>query len=151
MKGLFQQCSGATTRVDAIQSDKEIIDQITTAFYSAFSNEGGRPEKIDILYSFFIEKAIVIMNVGSAMNVMDVREFIEPRRRILTDGSLQNFREWEVEETTGILGNVAQRFSRYEKSWVASGESASGAGVKSLQFVRTADGWKVAALAWDDF
>ncbi len=137
--------------METVQSDKEIIDEITSAFYSAFSNQGGRPEKIDTLYLLFIENAIIVMNVGTAMDVMDVRQFIEPRRRILTDGLLQDFREWEVEETTNILGNVAQRLSRYEKSWDASGTPASGAGVKALQFVRSVDGWKIAALAWDDF
>jgi hypothetical protein len=53
-------------------------------------------------------------------------------------------------ERTDIFGGIAQRFSLYEKSGVQLGRPFLTRGVKSLQFVRTAEGWKIAAVAWDD-
>jgi hypothetical protein len=133
-----------------VQSDKDAIDAIVGVFFDAFTNGSGVPQNIDRLYEVFMPEAIVVQNVHGATEVFDVRGFVEPRRTILTNGRLQDFREWEVSESTEIFGSIAQRFSRYEKSWTVSGEDFSGAGVKSLQFARTADGWKISALAWDD-
>jgi hypothetical protein len=133
-----------------VQSDKDAIDAISVAFFNAFSNGSGVPENIDELYSLFMPEAIIVSTVAGANQVFDVRGFVEPRRTILSNGSIRSFREWEVSENTEIFGNIAQRFSRYEKSWDASGQRLSGAGVKSLQFVRTSGGWKISALIWDD-
>jgi hypothetical protein len=84
------------------------------------------------------------------LQVYDIGGFIEPRRAILTDGSLVDFCEQEVSEETNICGNIAHRLSRYAKAWVASGAAQTGGGTKSMQFVRTAAGWKIASLIWDD-
>jgi hypothetical protein len=129
---------------------KREIDEVAAAFFNAFSNPGGVPENIDALYDLFIREAIIVNNIGGATQVYDVRGFVEPRREILTNGSLTDFREWEVAEHTELFGNIAQRFSRYEKAWTASGRTFTGMGVKSLQFIRTHAGWKISALAWDD-
>ena len=133
-----------------MKSDKEAIDEIAGAFFGAFANGSGTPESIDVLYDIFIPEAIVVKNVGGTTEVLSVSGFVEPRRAILSDGSLQDFREYEVCEKTDIFANIGQRFSRYEKSWSASGRSFSGSGVKSLQFVRTSRGWKISGLVWDD-
>lgn len=133
-----------------IHSDKAAIDALATEFYGAFTNRGGTPENIDALYSVFLPQAIIVKNIDAAAEVLALKEFVEPRREILTNGSLRDFREFEVSEHTEIFGNVAQRFSRYEKSWTASDRMFSGSGAKSLQFVRTSGGWKICALAWDD-
>lgn len=126
------------------------IDALTAAFFDAFTNAGGVPPNIDVLYDLFIPEAIIVKNVGAVNAVLDVAGFVEPRREILSNGSLTNFREWEVSATTEIFGGIAHRFSRYEKSWIAQGESNTGAGAKSIQFVRTPAGWKIASLMWDD-
>lgn len=133
-----------------MQSDKDAIDELTAAFFGAFTNHNGGEPGVDRLYSLFMPDAIIVKNVDQATEVYDVSAFIEPRRQVLTNGSLVEFREEEVSETTEIFGNIAQRFSRYEKSWIAAGQSRTGSGVKSIQFVRTTQGWKISALAWDD-
>lgn len=130
--------------------DKTAIDELTAAFFDAFTNCGGAVPHIDALYDLFMPGALIVKNVGGVPETYDTAGFIEPRRSILTDGSLVEFREREVSETTEIFGNVAQRFSRYEKSWIAAGQSRTGSGVKSIQFVRSPGGWKISALAWDD-
>ena len=76
--------------------------------------------------------------------------FIEPRARLLADGTLTEFREQEITARTDIVGNIAQRVSSYCKSGQMAGERVDGKGIKVLQFVRTATGWRISAVAWDD-
>jgi len=132
-----------------MERDKSAIDALTAAFYGAFTNRGGEAD-VDRLYRLFIPEANVIKNVGGALAVYDLHEFVEPRRALLRDGSITGFVEEETSETTEIFGNIAQRFSRYRKSWEAAGQTCNGGGAKSLQFVSTPDGWRIASLMWDD-
>jgi hypothetical protein len=133
-----------------VLADKEAIDAVAAAFFDAFTTTGGRSPDMETLYRLFIERAVIVNNAGGAMQVYDVATFIEPRRTILTNGTLLNFREEEVSEHTAIAGNIAQRLSRYRKSWIDAGVEREGGGTKSLHFVRTPDGWKIASLIWDD-
>ncbi|HET9095936.1 MAG TPA: N-acetyltransferase [Candidatus Baltobacteraceae bacterium] len=133
-----------------MQRDKEAIDALTAAFFAAFTARDRNAPKIDSLYDLFFPQAIIVQNLEGAGEVLDVPGFVEPRRAILTGGSMEAFREWEISETTDIFGHIAQRFSRYEKTWTSGGKACRGAGAKCLQFVRTAGGWKISALAWDD-
>lgn len=131
-------------------NDKSGIDRVTAAFYDAFTNRDGVAPNVDSLYDLFLPQAIVTKNTGTIPEVYDPAGFVEPRRALLTSGELLEFCEEEVFERTEILGNVAQRFSLYVKSWRAQDRTHEGRGVKTLQFVRTPEGWKIASLAWDD-
>lgn len=132
-----------------MERDKSAIDALTVEFYGAFTNRGGAAD-VDRLYRLFIPGANVIKNVGGELAVYDLRGFVEPRRALLSDGSIADFVEEETAEKTELFGNIAQRFSRYRKQWKAAGQTCSGGGAKSLQFVRTPDGWRIASLVWDD-
>jgi hypothetical protein len=68
----------------------------------------------------------------------------------LTDGSLVDFSEWEVEGTTEVLGDVAHHAATYAKAGVLSGRPFTGRGRKSLQLVRMPQGWRISAVAWVD-
>ncbi len=72
--------------------------------------------------------------------IYDLDAFIEPRQKMLTDGTLTEFREWEVAERTEIFGSIAHRFSEYRKSGFHQGEWFEGSGHKTTQFVRTPAG-----------
>lgn len=133
-----------------MRSDEAEIDEITAQFFDAFTNRNGAVPDVDRLYRLFVDGASIIKNVGAEAQVFDVRGFVEPRRAILSDGSLTDFSEWETSSKTDVFGNIAQRFSLYRKSWNASGERFEGEGAKSLQFIRTREGWKIASLIWDD-
>lgn len=130
--------------------DKAAIDDVTAAFFDAFTNANGDAPNVDVLYRLFIPEAVIVSNSGTAPIVYDVAGFVEPRRVLLTGGSLADFSEWEVSEKTEIFGNVAHRLSHYEKSWTASGEPFTGGGAKTIQFVRTPEGWRIASVAWTD-
>ena len=65
-------------------------------------------------------------------------------------GELTCFKEVEIAEITEIFGNVAHRFSTYEKYGINQGAEFKGRGVISMQFILTDAGWKISAMAWDD-
>lgn len=133
-----------------MQSDEKIIDELTAQFFDAFTNSGGAAPDVDRLYRLFDRTARIVNYAGADPQIYDVAGFIEPRRTILNDGSVREFREEETAANTDVFKNIAHRFSRYRKSWVASGERYEGEGAKSLQFVRTPEGWKISSLIWDD-
>jgi hypothetical protein len=55
--------------------------------------------------------------------------------------------EVEFAATTEVFGNVAHRFSTYEKRGTMQGEAIEGRGVISTQFIRTPSGWKMSSMA----
>lgn len=67
------------------------------------------------------------MNARPEPVIYDLDSFIAPRERMLTDGTLTEFAEWEIAERTEIAGSVAHRFSHYSKSGFHDGERFEGA------------------------
>jgi hypothetical protein len=122
------------------------IDELVTAFFAAFASGPGCAERLDELPRLFLPKAIIT----NPPRIYDVDSFIAPRRALLLGDALRDFREWEVTGRTELAGDVAHRLSAYAKSWTQDGRRQTGRGTKSLQLVRTAEGWRIAALAWSD-
>jgi hypothetical protein len=65
-------------------------------------------------------------------------------------GELAWFEEVEIDGVTSSFGNVAHRFSRYEKVGRRDGADFAGRGMISTQFVHTPAGWRISSMAWDD-
>ncbi len=137
-------------RLSAMQSDAQAIDEVTRRFFAAFANAGGHAANIDDLYRVLIPEAVIVSNSGVTPLVYGVESFIEPRRVLLANGTLVDFREWETSGRTDIFGNVAQRAGTYAKSWTADGRTFEQTGAKTLQFIRTPEGWRISAFAWCD-
>ncbi|NUW35308.1 DUF4440 domain-containing protein [Nonomuraea sp. SMC257] len=129
---------------------KAEIDELMRAFMGAFTNTGGARPDVDVVRELFIPQGMIIKNVGDELVVYDLDAFIDPRKKILTDGTLTGFSEWEVAERTEIFGSIAHRFSEYRKSGFLDGEWFEGSGHKTTQFVRTPVGWRMSSMAWDD-
>ncbi len=126
------------------------IDTLTSRFFEAVSfAEGGRPAYQD-LYELFTGTGQIIKNSGSAPEIATVSQFIEPRQRMVDSGEMTSFREVETAEITEIFGNVAHRFSTYEKRGINKGVEIQGRGVISIQFIMTGTGWKMCSMIWDD-
>lgn len=121
-----------------------------SAFLGAFTNTGGSRPNVDVIREVFIPQGMIINNVGREPVLYDLDAFIEPREKLLTDGTLTEFSEWEVAERTEIFGSIAHRFSDYRKSGFLDGEWFEGSGRKTTQFIRTPDGWRMSSMAWDD-
>ncbi|MEV4253758.1 GNAT family N-acetyltransferase [Spirillospora sp. NPDC049652] len=129
---------------------KAELDDLMDAMLGAFDNTGGRTPDLETLRDLFLPQAVIVNNSGPEPDVYDLDGFIAPRRKLLTDGTLTGFSEWEVAERTDVIGSVAHRLSDYRKSGVRDGVPFEGSGRKTTQFVRTPHGWRIAALAWDD-
>jgi len=135
---------------DDESGSKAEIDTLTAAFFRAVSFGDGETPPYANLYDIFIESGQIIKNSSSSPEIYTVRQFIEPRQRIVESGELKSFRESETEEITEIFGNVAHRLSVYEKHGLSTGAMIEGRGVISIQFIATPTGWKISAMAWDD-
>jgi hypothetical protein len=55
----------------------------------------------------FIERGLVIKNVGSTSEIPSVVEFVEPRKALAQSGTMTRFQESELSASTVIFGNVA--------------------------------------------
>ncbi|MET8861272.1 nuclear transport factor 2 family protein [Streptomyces sp. NPDC004579] len=128
---------------------KTEIDALTTEFFGAFDNRGGRAADVDRIRRLVLPGGVIV-KTGPEFTVYTVDEFIEPRRHLLTEGRLVEFSEWETSERTEIAGDIASRFSEYRKSGTLDGRRFEGDGTKTIQFVRTSQGWRIAAVAWYD-
>ena len=125
------------------------LDALTAEFFGAFDNRGGQPADVARLRTLMLPGGVIV-KTGPEVTVYTVEEFIAPRERLLNDGRLVEFTEWETSERTEIAGDIASRVGEYRKSGFLDGESYEGAGVKTFQFVRTPDGWRIAAFSWYD-
>ena len=126
------------------------LDKLMRAFLGAFTNTGGSRPAVDVIREVFIPQGTIISNIGAKPVIYDLDAFIAPREKILTDGTLTEFSEWEVAERTEIFGSIAHRFSHYRKSGFLNGEWFEGSGHKTTQFVQTPAGWRMSSMAWDD-
>lgn len=129
-------------------ADLAAIERLTTTFFAAFTS--GASTALDELPELFLPQALIVRTCGGEPTCYTVAAFIEPRRRLLNDGSLQEFGEWETSGHTELYGDIAHRFGGYAKSWLQNGIAFEGKGMKTLQFVRTLAGWRISAVAWDD-
>lgn len=125
------------------------IDAVTAEFFGAFDNRGGKAADVARIRRLVIPGGVIVLT-GPKYTVYSVDEFIEPRERLLADGRLVEFSEWETSERTEIAGDIASRFGEYRKSGILDGEPFEGGGTKTIQFVRTPEGWRIAAFSWYD-
>lgn len=125
------------------------IDAVTAEFFGAFDNRGGKTADVARIRRLVLPGGVIV-KTGPEFTVYTVDGFIEPRRRLLSDGRLVEFSEWETSERTEIVGDIASRFGEYRKSGILDGERFEGSGHKAIQFVRTSEGWRIAACTWWD-
>lgn len=96
--------------------DKDSINKIIDQFFGIFNNKDRSEHDWDLIYRICIPETIILKKNGPEQTIFNLKDFIEPRKIILTDGTLTDFEEVEIEEQTMISNNIAQRQSRYQKS-----------------------------------
>ena len=131
-------------------SDHDEIRDVFAGFLAAVTFEEGTRPEYERIRSLFIPGGLLIRNSGDAPEVAGVDEFIAPRQATVDAGELTDFEETELTGETEIFGNVAHRLSGYAKRGTRNGAAFAARGVISTQFVRTPDGWRISAMAWDD-
>jgi len=138
--------------------DRAAIEAVIAAFFAAFTSadspavpDGDHAnDRWDRFRALFLPEAVVVRTCGLPPAAYDVEAFIAPRRALLEGGGLTGFREWVVNGRLDVFGDIAAWFGGYAKAGAQDGEPLSGRGMKSVQLVRTADGWRIAAAVWDD-
>lgn len=130
--------------------DAELMAGVLTDFFACVSFAAGSRPDYPAMHELFCEGAQLIKNSGDVPEISTVDQFIVPRQRQVDSGQLTTFDEREVGAVTEIFGNVAHRFSTYEKRGTSDGISFEARGVISTQFIRTPSGWKISSMAWDD-
>ena len=131
-------------------ADKILIDNITKQFFDIFNNTNQRQPDWTILNKICIAEIIIIKKTSLTQTIYDLASFVEPRKTILTNGTLTNFRETELDEETKIVGHIAQRHSKYQKTGNLNGTHFVENGTKLFQFIKTINGWKINSLVWED-
>ena len=126
------------------------LDILIAEFFRAVSFEAGESPQYHKLDALFIERGLLIKNVGPTPEISSVPQFIDSRQATVDAGDLTRFREYELSAVTDFFGNVAHRFSTYAKSGTMKGVPFEARGMITTQFVKTASGWKMSAMAWDD-
>ncbi len=129
---------------------KSDLDRLMSEFFQAVSFVKGTTPSYDHLFELFIEAGLLIKNSLDTPEITTVSQFIELRRGSIASGQLTAFKEFELAELTEMFGNVAHRFSTYEKAGVQNGAAIAARGMISTQFINTPSGWKISVMAWDD-
>ena len=129
---------------------KAELDALVGEFFEAVSFQEGERPAYEKLYTLFIDGGLLIKNNASTPEINTLSQFIEPRQTMVESGELTRFKEAETAEITEMFGNIAHRFSTYEKQGFNSAGSFEGRGIISFQFIMTEAGWKISSIAWDD-
>lgn len=131
-------------------TDQAEIEDMVRVFFAAFTSGPDSAARLDTLRSMFLPQAVIIRTCGMEPAVYGVEEFIAPREALLSGGTLVGFSEWPLSGRIDLFGDVAHWFGSYAKEGVQDGAPFTGRGTKSVQFVRTSEGWRISAAAWDD-
>lgn len=126
------------------------VDALLARFFSAVSFEAGAVPGYDAIRELFVPRGLLIRALEPAVEITSVEEFIAPRLEQVRSGRLTQFAESELSGQTQTFGNVAQRWSRYDKRGVLDGQPFEARGWISTQFARTPQGWLITSMAWDD-
>ena len=130
--------------------DQKAIDVVVKKFYSIFTNANQQQPDWSLIDKLCIPETIIIKKTGAAATIYSLRSFIEPRKAILSDGTLTQFEESETGEQTIILGNMAQRCSRFQKSGYLNASFFKGHGNKMFQLIKTNNNWTICSVVWED-
>jgi RimJ/RimL family protein N-acetyltransferase len=135
--------------VYVLSKDRFYITEITRQFFDSFTNKESSTPKLDTLKSICTPE-VRIVNINGSEVIYNLNSFLEPRKKILTDGTLVEFEEKEVYEKTNIIQNIAHRHSKYEKSGILNGRKFKQTGHKLFQFIKTNQDWKIKSVIWED-
>lgn len=139
-----------TTNQHIMNSDQNLINELTTQFFNVFTNTNNHVLAIHYLKKLCIEQVVIISNNNSDPDIYNLESFIKPREELLTNGTIIDFSESEISHTTEIFQNIAHRFSLYKKSGVLNGVEFYSEGMKTIQFIKVAGIWKISSVAWSD-
>jgi len=137
-------------QVYSLSKDKFHISEITKSFFSSFTNKENSTPALELLSSISIPEILIVNRKESQPIRYTLDSFLEPRRKILTDGTLTEFEEKEIYNETKIANNKAARYSEYEKSGILNGKKFTQRGHKLFHFIKVDQTWKISTVIWED-
>lgn len=143
------ESDGKTLVQYALSADEIRIGKIIRSFFNLFDNTLKEPD-FRAINELCTESVGIIRKSGHQTDLYGQESFIEPRKKILTDGTLQQFSEFETDGETRIIGNIAQHYSKYEKKGWLNGVYFEGSGHKFFHLMKETGGWKIAHIIWED-
>lgn len=126
------------------------LKALADEFFQAVSFQSGQRSAYGKIHDLFIDDGKLIRNSSEVPEITSVEEFIASRQHMFASGELTSFEEIETAAITEVFGNIAHRFSTYEKRGTVRGRAIDARGVISTQFIRTPRGWRMSSMAWDD-
>ena len=130
-------------------TDKDDVVAVVHAMYECLSGPAGPRDWERYRTCVLPETRITPMRAAPdgtlAIDVFTPEQYIASRAPLLMDRS---FYENETANQVVILGNLAHVLSEYESRTAPDAEPCA-RGTNSLQLVRTVNGWKVLAIAWE--
>ena len=126
------------------------IDEVIARFVAVFDNRAGRVPDAAAFGELFGAHATITAHSARGVEIRTLEAFVAPRVELLTSARLVDFHEWETRADIEILGSLAVRRSRYEKSGTFDGEPCGGAGTKCFQLAHPEGTWRIVAMAWVD-
>lgn len=135
----------------SVTSDEVLINNLITNFFHVFTNKNSQTPLWEILPEICLAEVVIIKKTGLQQEIYTLKTFMEPRMKLLSDGSLKEFTEEEISAHTTISGNIAQRISNYQKSGYLSNAYFTGKGTKLFQCIKTGPAkWKISSVVWED-
>jgi RimJ/RimL family protein N-acetyltransferase len=136
--------------VYSVASDHLRINEVVRTFFGVFTNVSGKQPNWGQLKQLCIPEIILINKKDVSQEVYNLETFSAPRKKILSDGTLIDFMEFEISGQTQIQSNIAQRHSRYQKSGVLAETPFVELGNKFFHLIKTQQGWKITSVIWED-
>ncbi len=133
----------------SLDRDSLLIGKCIDDFYRIFSNASRQPE-FEMIDEICSPSASIIKKSVDGAEIYDLTSFIDPRKKILTDGTLTEFSEWETGEETRVVGTIAQRCSKYHKKGLLHGKYFEASGHKMFQLMKEQGVWKIVHVIWED-
>ena len=133
-----------------IERDENEINEIVDKFFDLFTNVDNKMPDVHKVKEMFLNQGLLINNSFQEPAIYNLDSFIAPRQAMLTNGTLTNFREKEVSQTTKVFRNIATRNCSYEKSGILNGEPFKGSGKKLMHFIKIENKWWMSSVVWSD-
>lgn len=141
--------NGEELQLYSASIDKLLIDRLVQNFFGIFTNKNKLPDW-DLIKTLCIPETLIIKKTGDTETIYKLDTFVEPRKKLLSTGTLTAFEENEIKEETTVIGTIAQRSSRYQKNGYLNGGHFHEYGHKFFQFLKTKAGWKISSVIWED-
>lgn len=134
----------------SVTDDNFFINQITKDFFNLFTNTKQRKLELEKINNLCFRETIIVRKSKDEEEIFNIETFITARQKILSNGTLTEFEEYEIIGETKIVNNLAHRFSKYQKKGYLNGEYFEGNGTKFFQYTKTNTGWKINSVIWED-